>query len=83
MDAGVRALLKAVWGMATAFELKVVAEGVETEEQAVIPEELGVSRPRGCLFCRPVAAREFEPLLATGLPRVSCRRSRHRIVTRR
>ena len=69
LDSGVRALLKAVCGMATAFEIEVVAEGVETEEQAVILEELGCVAAQGFLFCRPVPARELEPLLATGLPR--------------
>lgn len=67
-DPAVRALLKAVCGMATAFEIKVMAEGVETEEQAAILEELGCQAAQGYLFCRPVSAGQLEPLLAAGLP---------------
>lgn len=70
LDPAVRALLKAVCGMATAFELKVVAEGVETEEQAAILEDLGCESAQGFLFSRPVQAGELEPLLAAGLPRL-------------
>jgi excisionase family DNA binding protein len=69
LDPAVRVLLKAVCGMATAFELTVVAEGVETEDQAAILEELGCQAAQGFLFSRPVQAAQLEPLLAAGLPK--------------
>ncbi len=68
-DPKVRSLLEAVCGMAAAFDLRVVAEGVETEEQAVTLEELGCAVGQGYLFSRPVPADRLEPVLAAALPR--------------
>ncbi|MEY2513164.1 MAG: hypothetical protein QOJ89_522, partial [bacterium] len=65
----VRPLLDAVCGMAKAFGLDVVAEGVETEEQAAILEQLGCHAAQGYLFSRPVPASQLAPMLAAGLPR--------------
>ena len=54
--------------MAAAFDLGVVAEGVETEEQAAILEQLGCDVAQGYLFCRPVPAGQLEAMLAAALP---------------
>jgi len=67
-DPKVRSLLEAICGMARAFDLRVVAEGVENEEQATILEELGSDAAQGYLFCRPVPADRLEHMLAGGLP---------------
>ncbi len=68
-DPKVRSLLEAISGMATAFDLTMVAEGVETEEQAAMLEELGCDVAQGYLFSRPVPAGQLEPMLAAALPR--------------
>ena len=65
----VRPLLDAVCGMAKAFDLDVVAEGVETEEQAAILEQLGCHAAQGYLFSRPLPAAQLAPMLAAALPR--------------
>ena len=39
--------------------LRIVAEGVETEEQLAFAERLGCHRAQGFLFGPPMAAREF------------------------
>ena len=67
-DPAVRRLLEAVRGMAAAFELEVVAEGVESEEQATILSELGCEVAQGYLFSRPVPASGLETMLARALP---------------
>jgi excisionase family DNA binding protein len=67
-DRKVRSLLKAACGMAAAFDLEVVAEGVESEEQATILEELGCQTAQGYLFSRPVPASRLDALLRSALP---------------
>jgi excisionase family DNA binding protein len=69
VDPKVRCLLSAVCGMAAAFDLDVVAEGVEHEDQAAILAELGCSVAQGYLFSRPVPPDRLDALLAAGLPR--------------
>ncbi|MEA2218723.1 MAG: hypothetical protein QOJ35_1349 [Solirubrobacteraceae bacterium] len=59
------ALLEAVCGMAAAFDLEVVAEGVETEEQAAILGRYGCDVAQGYLFSRPVPAAQIDELLAS------------------
>lgn len=54
------AIVKAVTELARNFKLKVVAEGVETEEIAQSLLELGVDTLQGYLFDAPFAAEEFE-----------------------
>jgi diguanylate cyclase (GGDEF)-like protein/excisionase family DNA binding protein len=68
-DPKVRPLLEAVCGMAAAFDMQVVAEGVETEEQAAILAELGCAFAQGYLFSRPVTAGQLDPMLAAAPPR--------------
>jgi EAL domain-containing protein (putative c-di-GMP-specific phosphodiesterase class I) len=66
-----RAVVEAVVRLAAAFTLDVVAEGVETSEQADILAGLGCERVQGFLFSRPVPAAAALDLLrsATVLPR--------------
>ena len=59
-----RAACAAATAMAHELGLKVVAESVETEEQATLMRELGCDFLQGFLFCRPSLASEFTEYLA-------------------
>ena len=61
-----RELVAAVVGMARALNLLVVAEGIETEEQAAVLRELGCGFGQGFLYARPLPADELDRLLAAG-----------------
>ncbi|MBP6776132.1 MAG: bifunctional diguanylate cyclase/phosphodiesterase [Piscinibacter sp.] len=52
-----RKIVDAVVKLAQALELKVVAEGVETEQQQEILRELGCDELQGFLFAKPMSAR--------------------------
>ena len=54
------ALCKAMITMAHALGIQVVAEGVETEEQALLLREAGCDFGQGYLWSPPVPAAEFE-----------------------
>jgi EAL domain-containing protein (putative c-di-GMP-specific phosphodiesterase class I) len=62
-DMGDRELVNAAIVMAHSLELKVVAEGVETEEQLAYLEKQGCDYAQGYLLGRPVSADEFTILL--------------------
>ena len=52
-------------GMAKALGCTVTAEGVETEEQLAILQELGCPRAQGSFFAQPVPAEGLPALLRT------------------
>lgn len=54
------AIIDAIMLIAEALELRVVAEGVETTEQARALDELGVELMQGYLFHRPAPADEID-----------------------
>jgi diguanylate cyclase (GGDEF)-like protein len=56
-------ILAAIVTMGHALGLKVLAEGVETEEQARVLRELGCDEVQGYLFGRPVSAGDLLRLL--------------------
>ncbi len=56
-SADARAIVDAVVKLAQAIGLKVVAEGVETEEQQEILRQLGCHELQGYLFAKPMSAR--------------------------
>ena len=56
-------LVSSVIGLASAFGLKVVAEGVETEGQLEALRGMGCDQSQGYLHSRPVPIEQFESLL--------------------
>jgi diguanylate cyclase (GGDEF)-like protein len=61
-DPEANAITIAILGMAGALDLPVVAEGVETEEQAWALHDLGCGFGQGYLFARPAPADAFPQL---------------------
>ena len=59
-----RSIVWAILVLAQALQLKVVAEGVETEEQAKLLRDVGCAQGQGYFFGRPVALEKMELLLA-------------------
>ena len=58
-----RGLLKAIIEMAHTLELKVVAEGVETEEQKKRLKSMNCDIAQGYFYAKPTPAAEYEKLL--------------------
>lgn len=67
-DSGSLAIVKTIVALASALELNVVAEGVETPAQQAILEAQGCRVFQGFLFARPLPVEEFEALLRAGPP---------------
>ena len=59
-----RAACAAATALAHQLGIKVIAEGVETEEQAQLLREQGCDFLQGFLFCRPSSAAEFSGILS-------------------
>ncbi len=60
------AIVAAIVAMAHALKLKVVAEGVETQEHLEFLRNLGCDQIQGYLFSRPLPAAEMGRMLAEG-----------------
>jgi EAL domain-containing protein (putative c-di-GMP-specific phosphodiesterase class I) len=58
------AIISAVISMARALKLRVVAEGVETEDQLAFLRRQHCETIQGFLYSRPLPAEEFEAVLA-------------------
>lgn len=62
------AIVTAIVSMAQALSLEVIAEGVETPEQARILRELGCELGQGYLYSRPLPATQITSLLQQAPP---------------
>jgi diguanylate cyclase (GGDEF)-like protein/PAS domain S-box-containing protein len=67
-ESGDGAIVKAVLGMASALDVGVTAEGVETADQLARLRANGCAYAQGYLFSPPVPAEEMPELLARGAP---------------
>ena len=65
MGENTKAIVELIVSMAKLFNLKVVAEGVEMEEQLSALIGLGCHEYQGFLFSRPIAFEDFNKLLET------------------
>ena len=70
VDQADRELINAAIAMAHGLNLKVVAEGVETDGQLNYLKRQGCDYAQGYLFSKPVSADEITALLDTGVCRV-------------
>jgi PAS domain S-box-containing protein/diguanylate cyclase (GGDEF)-like protein len=61
-------LVSSIIALAHALKLKVVAEGVETEEQAQLLKQLACDEAQGFLFSRPIPADQLQQLLVARAP---------------
>lgn len=62
-DAGYMGLVSTIVSLAHNLDLKVVAEGIETEEEAKLLRLLRCEQGQGYLYSRPVPAAEFAAML--------------------
>jgi EAL domain-containing protein (putative c-di-GMP-specific phosphodiesterase class I) len=62
-ESGGSALVTTIIGLARAFDMTTVAEGVETHEQLAILTRAGCDESQGYLHSRPIPAQDFELLL--------------------
>ncbi|MBN8487377.1 MAG: EAL domain-containing protein [Burkholderiales bacterium] len=62
-NGGDATIVGATLAMASAFGLKVVAEGIETEAQQFELQQMGCDFGQGYLYSRPVSPADFERLL--------------------
>lgn len=62
------AVARSIVALARAFDLQVVAEGVETEQQSKRLVELGCDELQGYLIARPLPASELAARLLNGTP---------------
>ena len=67
-DESDRHILRAIVSMASAMDVAVVAEGVESPEQARWLRHLGIGLVQGYAFGRPAPAAAIETLMREGLP---------------
>jgi diguanylate cyclase (GGDEF)-like protein/PAS domain S-box-containing protein len=58
----------AIISMARSLKLRVVAEGVETQQELLFLQSHQCDEAQGYLFSRPVPAEEFARLLKSGIP---------------
>jgi diguanylate cyclase (GGDEF)-like protein len=60
-------ILSALIGIGKSLNQRVVAEGVETEEQLHFLQKQGCSEGQGYFFCRPIIAEKFAQFLERGI----------------
>lgn len=65
-DSDSKAIISAIIAMGHNLKLKIIAEGVETEEQSVFLRAMDCDEIQGYLFSKPLPADEFRQLLGSG-----------------
>ena len=65
-DSTDRAIVKSTITLAKSLSMKVVAEGVESDDQLALIRQYGCEEVQGFYFSRPVPAEDFIALLAQG-----------------
>ena len=65
---GHRAIIAAAVTLSQSFGCDMVAEGVETQEQACLLYDMGCRAAQGFLFARPMPAEAFRSLLTQQKP---------------
>lgn len=65
-DAGAAAITGAIIALGKSLKLRVLAEGVETQEQLALLKSQGCDEIQGYYFCRPLPADELAKLLREG-----------------
>jgi diguanylate cyclase (GGDEF)-like protein len=63
-DPDAMSIISAVTAMAQNMKIRVIAEGVETEQQIEFLKSVGCQEMQGFLFSRPLPAEEFRELIA-------------------
>ena len=63
-------IVTAVISMGRSLKVRVVAEGVETQEELTFLQAHQCDEAQGYFFSRPVAAEQFAKLLETGIPQI-------------
>ena len=58
--------LRAMVAIAQAFDLDIVAEGIETQEHLALVRSLGIARGQGYLYARAVPVSEATAMLTRG-----------------
>jgi len=67
-SADARAIVQSIVTLAKTLKMSIVAEGVETLEQAHLLHELGVDVLQGYFFCRPISSAQFVEYINSWLP---------------
>lgn len=67
-DAGGAPIVSAVISMGRSLHRRVIAEGVETQEQLAFLQRERCGEGQGFYFSKPLAAEQFADLLASGIP---------------
>ena len=76
-DADDAAIIQAIIAMAHGLDLRVTAEGVETEGQLAALRRLGCDEYQGYLLAKPLPAAEFRATFLTDPKKSSRKRQRH------
>jgi len=76
---GDMAIVRAIVALANAFELELIAAGVETQVAAEALLELGCYRAQGYLLSRPLTSEAMKSLLAQGRLQVNPVTNRGRV----
>ena len=69
-DANAPGVIQATVALANAFNIPVTAEGIESEEQAMVLRLSGCDELQGYLFGHPMAASEIDRIIARGFEKL-------------